>query len=226
MLTYSGGMISLDPSLRVSSPRISMASNWWPSSAIAAWQAKGAASLAASLVNLITPGTHDLPAGSHPMDWNATDGWIGDGTSKYFLSDVTPGDAWSILARWDDATLGDSFIFGSSDATATHKYFAVENYGAGNQLYYAHQAYLGVTPKLNSGVAGFSGQQGYRNGSPDGGAIATTSGTYFPVAIGALNMGNSSIAYYTNAKLKAIWFADSIVSAGDMATSTAAMAAL
>lgn len=59
--------------------------NWWtagvvsPSSVIAAYQAKGAASYSASKVNLANPGTHNLSDVVVPS-WNATDGWVFTGT--------------------------------------------------------------------------------------------------------------------------------------------------
>ena len=51
---------------------------------IAAYQPKGAASLAASYVNLVTPGTYDAAPGTAPT-FDSALGWTFDGTSQYLV---------------------------------------------------------------------------------------------------------------------------------------------
>jgi hypothetical protein len=73
---------------RLYKPRAEAAGGgWWDldgiiTSCIAAYQAKGAASYAASLVNLANPGTHDLTvaSGKSAPNWSAVYGWyLNDG---------------------------------------------------------------------------------------------------------------------------------------------------
>ena len=64
------------------------AGDWWlaggidPDDCIAAYQPKGAASYAASKVNLANPGTYDLTNGNDPS-WSADNGWTFDGVNDH-----------------------------------------------------------------------------------------------------------------------------------------------
>jgi len=64
------------------------AGGWWlaggidPDDCIAAYQPKGAASYAASKVNLANPGTYDLTNGNDPS-WSADNGWTFDGVNDH-----------------------------------------------------------------------------------------------------------------------------------------------
>jgi hypothetical protein len=88
---------------RVFSPTVqpkSVASGggWWlaggiaPANCVAAYQAKGATSKAASLVNLAQPGTYDLTE-TGTVNWDAVAGWTGfTSTTDYLTSTaVIPG---------------------------------------------------------------------------------------------------------------------------------------
>lgn len=85
--------------------------NWWtaggvdPSSVISAYQAKGAASYAASKLNLANPGTHDLTDVSAPT-WNATDGWVFSGAEALNTglrkAQLGRGTTCSFIARYSD----------------------------------------------------------------------------------------------------------------------------
>ena len=67
---------------------------------IAAYQPKGAASLAASYVNLANPGTYDAAPGVAPTHASAT-GWTFNGNTQYLTTNVaTSGSAWSIVLRY------------------------------------------------------------------------------------------------------------------------------
>lgn len=71
------------------------AGDWWlsggidPDDCVAAYQPKGAASYAASKVNLANPGTYDIDSGADP-DWDASYGWNFNGTSHYLLASEFP----------------------------------------------------------------------------------------------------------------------------------------
>lgn len=82
--------------------------DWWlsdgidPANCIAAYQAKGAASYAASKVNLANPGTYNLSEVVGTVTWSSTDGFVGDKTN-YFDTGVSPCDLnWTAIIRVAD----------------------------------------------------------------------------------------------------------------------------
>lgn len=93
-------------------PRGAAVSNWWLSGGIsagdciAAYQAKGAASQAASYVNLANPGTYNATPSVIP-GWSSADGWQSPGALNTGYRPNT-GNTFSVLARfeWDGATKG------------------------------------------------------------------------------------------------------------------------
>lgn len=60
-----------------------------PADCVAAYQAIGAESYAASKVNLANPGTYDLTDGVAPS-WNAETGWTFDGLNQYLFAGAYP----------------------------------------------------------------------------------------------------------------------------------------
>lgn len=79
---------------------------WWDldgaiTSCVAAWAAKGAASQAASYVNLVLPGTYDLTAGAVAPTWDTTTGWyFTGGTTNPLATGVAVGSTRkSLLIR-------------------------------------------------------------------------------------------------------------------------------
>jgi len=94
---------------------------------LAVWVAKGAASLAASKVNLVTPGIHDLTDGVAPT--LQADGWLGN-SSAYLFTDIVPTLTYTLAIR----------VSGQNDAIRAHggvsssatQNFLIRNSGAGN----------------------------------------------------------------------------------------------
>jgi len=145
---------------------------WWlaggiPSSAcVVAYQAKGAASLAASYVNLANPGTYNLLVLSAPS-WNATDGWIFDGTTGLNTGINASGKIdWSFSLRYSNASQvasGDGLIFGAKDAYAWFGYAASYAGTLYRRYYYGWGASIIENWKV-SGIAGLAGSQRYFDG--------------------------------------------------------------
>lgn len=80
-----------------------MASGWWDASGtisgcVAAYQPIGAASLAASYVNLQNPGTYDLTVGS-AVGFDTDYGWTFDGTSRYLRTGITAYQPMTAIVR-------------------------------------------------------------------------------------------------------------------------------
>ena len=70
--------------------------DWWlsggidPADCVAAYQAIGAESYAASKVNLANPSTYDLTDGAAYPSWNAETGWTFSGVGQYLFAGAYP----------------------------------------------------------------------------------------------------------------------------------------
>lgn len=96
-----------DPAGAVAAPP---AANWWEAGSapapVAVYQPKGAASLAASYVNLVNPGTSDIDPQVAP-GWSSEAGWSSDGTQ--WLKAVTDfslaaDQSQAVLVRYSGAS--------------------------------------------------------------------------------------------------------------------------
>lgn len=91
---------------------------WWmgwgiPATAcLGAYRAKGAASLAASYVNLERRATYDLALGVAP-DWTAAGGWSFNGTDDCLNTGIVPDENTSIIVRIANST-GSTYCFGEA----------------------------------------------------------------------------------------------------------------
>ena len=88
--------------------------NWWEASgatAVVAYQAKGAGSYAASLVNLANPGTHDLIEGNAP-DWDAATGWRFIPANGDYLTSCNHNLAPYFVVRYAGAAAADRDVVG------------------------------------------------------------------------------------------------------------------
>lgn len=169
--------------------------NWWEAggadNCVVAYQAKGAASYAASLVNLANPGTNDAvtaPSCNAP-DWTAANGWDFDATNtealrvggmttnaqrSYIISlvgvDGTPDTACAIGDAWSGI-------------------YAV-NYGS--VRYLAQSGGFNYGSELGTAVLALTPASGYRDGSNVGNI--TTMGTLGRVlAIGTEGVNSTTV---------------------------------
>jgi hypothetical protein len=157
------------------STNVSSVAPWWLSggipaaNCIAAYQPKGAASLAASYVNLAAPGngladgTYDAVPIVAPT-WNSTNGWIGDGT-KILYSPIIFGSTWSVIARFENfGFINPSSPFGYVDAGGS---IYVRSYtGVETRLDVRHMGsrYLGSS-RIATGTLALADNHFYKNGS-------------------------------------------------------------
>jgi hypothetical protein len=158
---------------------------------IAAYQPKGAASLAASYINLITPGTYDVAPGVAPT-FSAATGWTFNGSTQYLDTGVSPAVAgtWSIFVQYtglnDDACIIGSYI--TDGACGIWGYKSADYMRCYNGKDYDDGGDAVNSPKLVAGNYGLAGKTPYRNGVaegnlvPAGGAISLLS-----PYIGAMN---------------------------------------
>ena len=192
---------------------------------VAAYQPKGAASLAASYVNLANPGTYDAAPGIAPT--LTADGWtFAAASSQYLTTGITIASGWSVLLRFSNLSNrgASTFLFGSSNAgyaLARCSFFV----RAGDTLF-ENGGQLSVADTSTAAVYGVSAGSAYKDGLALTGTIPSWSGTQLaPVFIGCRS-NNGSPAGYASAYIQAIAIYSATLTAGEVATLSAAMAAL
>lgn len=202
------------------------AAGWWEvagKTCYCAYQPKGAASLAASYTDL-SGNARNCGPGNAP-GWDAVNGWMFDVASAHTLDcgwAGPQGQTWSALVVFTNLT-GSRFVFGHTDGGA---------YVSG---YYSHRSverrvYAGGTSatvgaRIASGVSGYAGKQGYVNGLPSGSPMVDVSrtGAQNNMAVGSCSgAADTFMSVYVQA---IVWYSD-VLSDGEVATVSAAMAAL
>ena len=160
---------------------------------MAAYQPKGAASLAASYINLAQPGTNNAAPGVAP-DWATGTGWTFAGGTQYLTTGITPTGEYSMIVRFSGCTTDGNpsghVVCGSAGtgANATRFYLRPRflstgfkyslNYGADTSL---------LVGTISSGVFALAAANQYKDGAYIGNPGATTwSGTAYAIHIGVL----------------------------------------
>jgi hypothetical protein len=185
---------------------------------VAAYQPKGAASLAASYVNLANPGTYDAAPGVAPT--LGANGWAFNGSTQYLTTGITADLSWSILARVTGVNDANGFIFGYYVGAASA--FGVRPRYLNNRAYF-NGLTLSVSGGITSGVVGFAGKAAYLDGAADGTIGAGGAANAYTVEIGRSN-GTANL--YLSATVVALAIYSTTLSAGNVATLTTRMAAL
>lgn len=212
-------------------PKSQASGGWWDlngtiTSCVAAYQAVGAASLAASYSNLLNPGTNDLTTTAAPT-WNTTDGWIFNG-SKYLDTAIVPATAnWSMIVRFSNGSAGTYTAVGMNAETPNNRFYLRPQHNSSSHIYgYGSNANI-VTGALTSGVMALAGVKSYINGSPEAadGTGTWNAGTNLSVYIGGARtnggLGNGYIGY-----IQAVAIYNAQISAEQVALLTTAMNAL
>jgi hypothetical protein len=109
----SGGAQLIVPGLDVRQGGGSSDASWWLAAGVtpvAAYAAKGAASLASSYINLALPGTYDLTTTQAPTF--VAGGWDFDSAGDFLTATVTVDTTWTVMARFNIATQGRGTNFG------------------------------------------------------------------------------------------------------------------
>lgn len=215
---------------RLGAARQGGATPWWLSGGIsaancvAAYQPKGAASLAASYTNLANPGTYNAAPGVAPT-WDAVNGWKFS-TGQYLVAVIHPRDHWSALIRVSDVRAVTNALFGVRGTTTDNNRFGIISTGSERQYHHGAAGSL-FGAKISSGIVGVVDHQGYANGVADGlptGAWGTDQSAY-SMYIGAFNLAGT--LYGADTKyIQAFAIYNTAISAAQVAALTAAMAAL
>lgn len=216
--------------IRVVSPRTAAAAaaSWWVvagKTCVAAYQPKGAASYAASLVNLASPGTHDAAAGVAPTFDTAT-GWTFDGATTYLDSGVIPYNTQDqcLIVRFSGLAAVPQYP--SWSYRGNGRMFGIQaDGGANNRMQYINGAGGVKVPFATSGVCAVSGNRGYRNGMDEGISIGAWTGAIDrTLYVGA---GNAGVATgFVDGKIQALAYYSNSLTAGEIAALTTRMQAL
>lgn len=195
---------------------------------MAAYQPVGATSLAASYVNKQNPGTYDAAPGTAPTFAPAT-GWTFNGTTHYLTTGITPANngTWTFLARWsgtsgDNRTLLGYYNAGGGAMLISSMSTTVSTYSGAD----FPAGIASNSPQLTAGVYGFAGKTPYRNGTAESTAIPAGTGSAATILLGALNLNGSSVIQRFVGDIQAIAIYSATLTAGEVATVSAAMAAL
>ena len=167
---------------------------WWlagninPANCVAAYQPKGAASYAASLIDLSGSGHNATKAPNDP-DWDATNGWTFDIANSERLSTGVPvNSGYSAIVRFTGAGDGLRSVFGAYYAAGGiyGSYDIVPN--RYSKVYYCNTS---VAPQCVNGVLALAGNKGYRNGTKETESASPKDTYIYPLCIGASsNAGN------------------------------------
>lgn len=196
---------------------------WWNNNGaiagcIAAYQPKGAASLAASYVNLATPGTYDAAPGVAPtLDAN---GWLFNGSTNYLVTNVVPSSTYSMLAKFS-GVLTTGVIAGAGNPLFA---FQATN-GTGRRFSWAATNNV-VSPGVASGVLALCANNGYYNGSLDTTLSSSWTGTPPAITIGGRNQGAGSIASFFGGYIQAVAIYSITLSLAEVSALTTDMNAL
>jgi hypothetical protein len=148
---------------------------------VGAYKSIGASSLAASYINLASPGNRDLtlPIGITAPGWDALSGWSFDGTTQVLGYDTNIGDNYSFICKFSDR-VGDSEIFGNYPPIAN---FMVVQY-LGGLCYYNHTDQTSHAGTETSGVIAVT-DYGYFNGVSEAGPMNALASAA-PISIGGV----------------------------------------
>lgn len=183
-----------------------------------------AASKAASLVNLVNPGTYDMTE-IGTVTWSSG-AWSGFTTSNYWRTGITPADGYSMIVQFADGSGVSAIDIAGSRGSGSARFrlspISVLN---NSQRYYGYGSVnQSVASRVYSGIMALTPTGGWYNGSSDGVISPTWSGTPYEIFLGCYNnIGTPTGAWNGSVQRFAIWSSNI---AAYVAALTAAMAAL
>jgi len=192
-------------------PVLSVATPWHLAGGnpVDAWEARNAASYAASKVGLFAATVLGEGAGG-PLGWAAGAGWSGwAAPNKYLDTTITPDAAqnYALFVQYSGLTVADQYLAGCYDGGGNACAVGYSS-GGGGTVAYANGSFVVVAPvPAAAGNLGISGPQGYRNGAADGGL--SVAGVWVPgsIYLGGLNTAGSLLLATTATIKRVIVFA-------------------
>lgn len=190
-----------------------------------AYQPKGALNFASSLIDLTGNGNNaGDPGGANTPAWDAINGWGFDGLNDYIMTTFVPQNdqSQSALVQFTNVGNVNTVLFGSQ--SLVNRVFAIIPDRAITSTRYFNGGNITTVPGLLNGNLGIGGNQGYRNGLPDGGAIGAWAGVPIgSVYIGAYFPGNAANC---QVQIQAFALYDCVLTPPQMLAVATAMAAL
>lgn len=225
-ITALGSRYGIQGALGRSVKRASAASTWWDlngtiTSCVAAYQPKGAASLAASKVNLANPGTYNATAGSDPT-FNSATGWTGT-TSAYLLTGITPSTGWSMIVRFSNAS-NITTVCGSRKAANDSAFYIMPVDSSNTD--YGNQGVLQAVNATSDGVLATAGQTAYKNGISVGTIPTATNTQWYEIYLLCRNTAGSPTRYFNGGVLAAVAIYNTTLTSTQISALNTAMAAL
>lgn len=199
-----------------------MADGWWNldgaiTSCVAAYQAIGAASYAASLSNLFNPGTNDLTAVGTAPNWDATNGWWGN---DQLNTGLTAQTTWSMFVKLEIVLSGVDYIAGVIVSAGRFGFIRINSTGA--VAFCNVSDGQRITTTFGAHVIGLASKYGYKDGtlvSTDNGGTVNQANTLY------IN-GASPTYKNANQKIHAVAIFNATLTAEEITALTAAMADL
>jgi len=189
---------------------------------VAAYQPKGASSLAASYVNLANPGTYDAAPGVAPtLD---ASGWVFNGSTQYLdTTYIMASVSASTIVRFSNS-LEEAFagVIGSRSSNGA-VYYGITPYRSSvrHRFWNSNGSPVDETPAVVSGTMAIAGSTGYVNGAPDSAlTISSVTGNSIKIASFMPTWG------FWGGSIQAVVIYNTTLTAPQVAAVSAAMAAL
>ena len=196
---------------------------WWDldgtiTSCVAAYQPKGAASYAASLVDLTGNGYTATEAAGSP-GWDASYGWGGDYTN-YLVTGINPesvNDTWTGIVRYTELpNASGQYLFGKqSYINSASRYWGILRHWNNRRWALGTTSYTNNT-NLAAGTCALAGALAYRDGTHLG--TIEDYGEYF--------IDTEVPMLRCSAKIQAIAFYNAVLTSDQVSALTTAMNAL
>ena len=243
-ITALGSRYGIQGALGRSVKRAAAGGGWWDlngtiTSCVAAYQAKGAASYAASKVNLANAGTYDCTNGTAYPTWASATGWsFANSSSQYLNTNLVPtvNGQWSLIISYSysrPSSYHYPTVIGCQPiGSPTYPQFTIcvengTNSAPSNNtvLRNGHVTGLTITPRLDSGIVAIAGNKAYSDGELIGTLTVGTVANSYNIYIGAINNGNNIIAFF-NGTIESCAIYNATLTSTQVGLLTTAMAAL
>lgn len=228
-----GSKYAIGGALGRSIKRASATPGWWltggipAANCIAAYQPKGAADIAASYVNLASPGTYNATPGTAPS-FNTSTGWsfaAAGSCGQYLLTGVTPENdqTWSMIIRFANCNTNSQALAGGM-TDGSYGFRISPRRGPADDMVWNNGTQLAAGERQAEGVIAIAGVNGFHNGTDYGDSGGWAGRTPVEIYIGCQNLGGSPNSFITG-DILAMAIYDIDIS-NNIAALTTAMAAL
>ena len=194
---------------------------------IAAYKPIGAASLAASYINLANPGTYDLTAPTSAPTFNPAVGWTFNGTTQYLATGITPTNhtLYSILLRFSGIAGATGYICGFWGGSHGAEGYMFSPWRTDRRRYFngTLASTLGAVTST-SGVMGIAGTGAYLDGELDF-TLTIANGWNDEIYLGANknDSGTPPVHTYTACNIQCVAIYDTVLSPVQVEAVSAAM---